>query len=245
MFCFHYIYTNKILKLLFSITAIQNCNQELCQAKLYSRQATHNPKTANICYKFLQSDSSRLYRKYSSTHGIDVTQPPQYNVHNWLNPNSPAYKADLADAVFYYRAWTNQEEHFCLCIQTAEMKEAVWKYAHQKQLILDGTFGMCDSCILLFIALGVDVAGKSVPLAFFLFSAPTGSHATHAGYDTAILHELIGAWKVSLGSRNGIAFTPHVAITDMDTNECAALSLVWPDICLILCKFHICQCWMN
>ncbi|KAF8532593.1 hypothetical protein JB92DRAFT_2824413 [Gautieria morchelliformis] len=74
-----------------SITAIQGCNQELCHAKLYHNQATHDPLTANVCYEFLDTDSSRLYKKYSSAHGIDVAEAPQYNIDNWLNPNSPAY----------------------------------------------------------------------------------------------------------------------------------------------------------
>jgi hypothetical protein len=82
------------------------------------------------------------------------------------------------------------------------MKQAAWKYSHRGQLILDGTFGICDMRVLLFIALGVDEARKGVPLAFFLFSVPTGNKATHAGYDTSILVEVLKAWKNSLGSQN-------------------------------------------
>jgi hypothetical protein len=111
-----------------------------------------------------------------------------------------------------------------------DMREAAWEYAHQKQLILDGTFGVCDSHILLFIALGVDKVGKRVPLAFLLFLAPTGNQATHAGYDTSILQELILAWQRSLGSQNGVEFTLLVVITDTDMKEHSALTLVWPKI---------------
>jgi len=200
---------------------------------------------ANIRYEFLQSDSSRLYRKYSSAHGINVNQPLQYNVDNWLNPDSPEFKPELAEAVFYYHARTEKDERFCICIQTTNMREAAWEYAHQKQLIMDGTFGICDSHILLFIALGFDKVGKGVPLAFFLFSAPTGNQATHAGYDTSILQELILAWQRSLGSHNGVEFTPHVVITDADTKERGTLTLVWLKIWLIICKFHLHQCWTN
>lgn len=125
------------------------------------------------------------------------------------------------------------------------MKTAAWKYAHQSQLLLDGTFGICNSRMLLFIALGVDGFGKGIPLAFFLFSAPTGSRATHTGYDSTILQQLLKAWKQLLGSQGGMAFTPFIAITDTDTKERAALSMVWPDIWLLLCKFHLRQCWSN
>ncbi|KAF8574377.1 hypothetical protein K439DRAFT_1624363 [Ramaria rubella] len=178
-------------------------------------------------------------------HGIDVSRLAHYNIDDWLDLNSPAYKPELAAAIFHYRARDDQGERFHVCIQTPEMKEAAWKYAHENQVILDGMFGVCDRRILLFIALGIDETGKGIPLAFFLFSAPTGIRATQAGYDTAILHELLKEWQVSLGIRNGAKFKPLVAITDTDTKEQGALTLVWPDIWLILCKFHIWQCWTN
>lgn len=125
------------------------------------------------------------------------------------------------------------------------MKESSWRYVHQKQLVLDGTFGICDHCILLFIALGVDNSGKGDPLAFFFFSAPTGNHATHAGYDTSILTELLIAWRDSFGKQNSVSFCLHTAITDTDPKEWGSLIVIWPSIWLLLCKFHVCQCWMN
>jgi hypothetical protein len=143
-----------------------------------------------------------------------------------------------------------KDDRLRICIQTTEMKQAAWKYSHRGQFILDGTFGICDRWVLLFIALRVDEARKGVPSAFFLFSAPTGNKATHAGYDTSILVEVLNAWKNSLGSQNGVPFTPDIAITDTDTKERGALvhrALVrtWPDIWPLLCKFHIQQCWTN
>ena len=63
------------------------------------------------------------------------------------------------------------------------MDEAAWKYAHGKQIILNGTFRICSSQMLLFITMGIDEDGKGVLLALFLFSAPTSNRATHAGYN--------------------------------------------------------------
>ncbi|KAF8580992.1 hypothetical protein K439DRAFT_1619397 [Ramaria rubella] len=125
------------------------------------------------------------------------------------------------------------------------MVDAAWKYAHKKQIILDGTFGVCDRRMLLFIALGVDETGKGVPLAFLLFSAPTGNKATQAGYDTTVLYELLKAWHDSLGTWKGEIFKPTIVITDTDTKERGTLILLWLDIILLLCKFHIRQCWTN
>jgi hypothetical protein len=134
----------------------------------------HDPTTANVRYEVLPSDSCRLYRRYSRIHGIDVREA-QYNIDDWLDPNSPGYKPEVASAVFHYKARVERDDRLRICIQTTEMKSASWQYAHQGQLIFDGTFGVCNSRVLLFIALGVDDARKGVPLAFFLFSAPNGS----------------------------------------------------------------------
>ena len=76
-----------------------------------------------------------------------------------------------------------------------------------------------------------------------LFSAPTGNWATHAGYNTDILAELIWEWKSHLGQQNNDPFCPFAAITDTDTKECLALVRLWPPIILLLCQFHVCQCW--
>ena len=122
------------------------------------------------------------------------------------------------------------------------MKMAAMKYVHQKQLILDGTFGICTSRLLLWIAMGVDEGGHGIPVAFFLFSAPSGTQATHAGYDTTILTKLLTLWQDSFKPEN---FEPLVAITDTDTKERGALIRTWPRIKLLLCRFHLRQCWTN
>ncbi|KAJ3870920.1 hypothetical protein F5051DRAFT_446926 [Lentinula edodes] len=44
----------------------------------------------------------------------------------------------------------------------------------------------------------IDEDRKGVPIAFFLFSAPTGNQATQAGYNTEILRELLNTWKIHL-----------------------------------------------
>lgn len=152
---------------------------------------------------------------------------------------------ELHDAIFHYTPRTEKSERLCVCIQTDEMKKATWQYAHNGQLILDGTFGISDARLLLFIALGIDNAGRGVPLAFFLFSAPTGNQATHAGYDSAILTELLKAWVNSLGDVDGKKLCPTLVITDTDMKERAALHIVWPSTLLLLCQFHVRHCWAN
>lgn len=57
---------------------------------------------------------------------------------------------------------------------TDDMRRATWKYAHGSQLILDGTFGLCNRKVLL-ILMAVDEKKHGVALAFLLFSAPSGN----------------------------------------------------------------------
>lgn len=125
------------------------------------------------------------------------------------------------------------------------MREASWKYGHNSQIILDGTFGLCDKRLLLFIVMGLDEERRGVPLVFLMFSAPSGNRQTSAGYNTEIIAKLLKKWQESLGMRGGKAFKALVAITDTDLIERAALLIVFPGIWLLICKFHLRQSWRN
>jgi len=132
-----------------------------------------------------------------------MSRPAQYNIDDWLTPSSPSYKPEIASAVFHYAARIEKDDQLEVCIQTQEMIEAAWNYTHGKQLILDGTFGICNSKVLLFICMEFNEENKSVPLSFLLFSAPSGNRTTQAGYDISVLKRLLENWHISLGSRDG------------------------------------------
>jgi len=201
----------------------------------YREQLAFDPRTANHRYELLPSDFSSLYRKHNWQNGINIEFAPEYNLDNWLNPKHPDYKPALHQAVFYYCSWSARDERLKVCISTKEMDTSAWKYGHRSQIILDGTFGVGSTYLLLFITMGVDEKGRGVPLAMLLFSAPTGNRATHAGYNTDILAELIEEWKSHLGQQNNNPFCPFAAITDTDTKERLALVQLWPLIILLLC----------
>jgi hypothetical protein len=183
--------------------------------------------------------------------GINTTDAPQVNVDDWLDPKSEKFNAALAHAIFHYSGRAEKGDRFEACIATDEMNEAAWKYGHESQIILDGTFGVCDSRVLLFIVMAVDENRKGVPIAFLLFSAPTGNQQSSAGYNTDIIAKLVGKWKASLNKcahlygRGGIKFNPRCAITDTDLKERAALIRIFPDIWLLICRFHLRQSWRN
>ena len=89
----------------------------------------------------------------------------QVNIDEWLDKNNKKkYNLTLIAAVFHYSAHATKNEHFEICIGNKEMKDAAWKYAHQSQIIVDGTFRICNQNLLLFIMMGVNENKKGVPL---------------------------------------------------------------------------------
>ena len=140
----------------------------------YHEQHAFDPMTANHHYKLLSSDFSSLYHKHNQQNGINIEFAPEYNLNNWLNLKHPEYKPALHQAVFYYCSRPARNECLKVCISKKEMDTSAWKYGHKSQIILDGKFGVCSTCLLLFIIMGVDEKGRGVPLAMLLFSAPTG-----------------------------------------------------------------------
>lgn len=222
-------------------------NLEMYHQQAYREQSTR-PEQANFRYNIQCSDFNRIYARHHQSQGIDIKKRAEDNVHGWMNPDSPHFSKDIADSIFHYSARAQRGDRFEIFISTKDMEDAAWSCVHGSQLILDGTFGVCSSRLLLWIAMGVDPQRKGLPVALFLFSAPSGTLATHAGYDIAVLTHLLGTWKNWLSSRksaNNRVFQPCVAITDTDTKERGALIATWPSIILLLCRFHVRQCWTS
>ncbi|KAJ6605106.1 hypothetical protein B0H10DRAFT_1957228 [Mycena sp. CBHHK59/15] len=169
-------------------------------------------------------DLCSLYSQYNRMKGITITDEPQ--------------------------ACASKEDHFEACIATDKMNSAAWRYAHDSQIILDRIFGVCDSHLLLFTVMAVNENRKGVPVTFLLFSAPTGNKQSSSGYNASIISKLIGKWTESLNKcaslygRTGVKFKPCCAITDTDLKERAALIIVFPDIWLLICRFHLRQSWI-
>ncbi|KAJ3752812.1 hypothetical protein EV360DRAFT_88385 [Lentinula raphanica] len=220
-----------------SLTAVQEKNQQMMLAASYRGMGSYDARTANSRYNLLSSDNATLYNKFSRRLGIHPRKEPQYNINDWLNPQHKDFKPEIREAVFHYQARTEKNERFKICITTAEMDQAALDH--------DGTFGVCSQRVLLFIAMGVDKDNKGIPIALFLFSAPTRNRVTHAGYNTEVLAELFLAWNHHLSEKFNISFEPYSALTDTDTKERGALLIVWPSTILLICKFHLCQCWTN
>ncbi|KAK4693807.1 hypothetical protein P7C70_g8861, partial [Phenoliferia sp. Uapishka_3] len=228
------------------LTAVQERNTVYINEGKYRDIESFNPKTTNWRYEIIPTDNKTIYRQHYRAIGIDWSKIPELNIDEWLDEQSDAFKSELSVAITGYQARTDEHDRFQLTIQTEEMKASAWKYGHQKQIIMDGTFGVCSSKLLVFITMAIDDEGHGVPLAFMLFSPPPQNRATQAGYDTHILVDILTTWKESLGlNKLGDSFRPKVAITDTDSKERGALNTVFPGITLRLCRYHMRQCWSN
>ncbi|KAJ7279631.1 hypothetical protein C8J57DRAFT_990137, partial [Mycena rebaudengoi] len=223
-----------------TFTDVKKKNREMLAARSY-HDFPEDLHTHTTEHKF----------SFNRMNGMKVTEKPQINVDEWLNPQSPQYNATIAEAVFHYSARAEKGDRFEVCIATEQMRAAAWKYGHDNQIILDGTFGVCDSRLLVFIVMIIDENKKGIPVAFLLFSAPTENKQSSAGYNTTIIAKLLKAWQDSLTKCGhlygfaGVIFKPLTAITDTDLKERGALIIVFTTIWLLICRFHLRQSWKN
>ncbi|KAK0430582.1 hypothetical protein EV421DRAFT_1933778 [Armillaria borealis] len=229
-----------------SLNEIQKKNRLMIRSLGYPGMQ-ENPHEWRWRYMLEKGDYRSLYRQFSRMQGIRTANQPHVNIHAWLDPTSSHYNAVLGAAVFHYLPRASKGERLEVCIATADMKAAAWRYGHKSQILMDGTFGLCDRKLLLFILMGIDEDHHGVPLAFLFFSAPSGNKHTAAGYDTSILIRLIRKWKESLESfqRTPEEFAPLVATTDTDLKERAALVEIFPFIILLICRVHLRRSWKN
>jgi hypothetical protein len=229
---------------------VRKKNRELLAARSY-KDFPADLHTSPYRWLLERRDSRSLYRQFTRMNGVKMTEKPEVNIDEWMDPTSSQYNRTLAEAVFHYSARANKGERFEACIATDEMNAAAWKYGHENQIILDGTFGVCNSRVLLFIVMVVDEDRKGVPVAFLMFSAPTGNKQSSSGYNTEILTKLLRLWKASLGKCGehhgfaGVVFNPFTCITDTDMKERGALFTVFISIWLLICRFHLRQSWKN
>ncbi|KAJ6596737.1 hypothetical protein B0H10DRAFT_1959952 [Mycena sp. CBHHK59/15] len=116
--------------------------------------------------------------------------PRQISAHPPFN-GSLAIKTPGHSIANIISACTEKGDHFEACIATNSMNSTSWKYVHDSQIILNGTFGVCDSRLLLFIVMAVDENRKGIPITSLLFSAPSGNKQLSSGYNTSIVAKLV------------------------------------------------------
>ncbi|PKY60723.1 hypothetical protein RhiirA4_519701 [Rhizophagus irregularis] len=173
---------------------------------------------------------------------IDIRNSVEKNIHQIFEVNDDEV---IKASTVYYKPKQSNNDRLMLVLATPEQRKLAWKYGHNGIIHFDGTFGFSNKKVLLFVLLVVNQDNKGIPIGYLLFSAASGAQRASSSYNHAILKELLKQYKDKISIENNHEFLPKVAITDTDHKERLALLEVWPHIHLLLCEFHIIQCWEN
>jgi hypothetical protein len=170
------------------------------------------------------------------------------NLYQWFgieNPKPPA--PELGNScLFYQNLGLGNDDQLILILSTPRQREMAWAYGHQKQMLLDGTFGVCSTCVLVFVLMAIDDQNVGIPVAAIIITPKKDAKAGHASYDGALLSHVLQHWKDGMGTNSaGEHFEIKVVNTDNDPQEWHGLQAVWSDIFLMLCMFHTWQSWQN
>ncbi|KAF6749683.1 hypothetical protein DFP72DRAFT_1048718 [Ephemerocybe angulata] len=178
-------------------------------------------------FRLQDHDTSSIYRTLGGELGIKVHTHAQDNLDAWLGPKKAAPDASLTAACLFYSPEVPElNERFMLILSTPLQQRMAWKFGHKRQVLMDLTFGFCSARALLVILME--------------------AKAVHADYNQALLDKLLRLFKEKMGlNEKGEAFEIAVASTDNDTRERYALNKNFPGILLLLCMFHVLQCWRN
>ncbi|KAF8898646.1 hypothetical protein BD779DRAFT_1795286 [Infundibulicybe gibba] len=206
------------------------------------------PGDARYRYILREHESTSLYRTLRQEDGIPAQSKAVENLDQWFREKNPQPPSPLlAEALMHYQPiGPGVSDRLAIILSNPRQQELAWKHGHNKQILMDGTFGVCSAAILVFFLMVVDDRNIGVPVATIIFTPKKDAKAAHASYDSKILQELLDAWKQSMGKNsNGEVFRVAIANTDNDTRERHALEQVWPGLHLILCMFHTWQAWRN
>ena len=202
----------------------------------------------NYRYVLMEYESTSLYRTLRQEDGIMRNSTAVDNLYQWFggeNPKPPV--PELGDScLFYQNLGLGNDDRLILILSTPRQREMAWAYGHQKQMLLDGTFGVCSTCVLVFFLMAIDDRNVGIPVATIIFTPKKDAKAGHASYDGALLSCVLQHWKDGMGTNSaGEHFEIKIANTDNDPWERHGLQAVWSDIFLVLCMFHTWQSWRN
>ena len=201
-----------------------------------------SPGDAHHRYVLMEHESTSLYRTLRYEDGITAKSTAVDNLYKWFsgdNPKTPV--PDLGEScLFYQNLGPGNDECLILILATPRQHQMAWAYGHQKQMMLDGMFGICSTCMLVFFLMAVDDRNIGVPVATIIFTPKKDAKAGHASYDGPLLARFLQHWKDGMGKNAaGEDFEIKVANTDNDPRERHGLQMNWNDIRLILCMFHM------
>ncbi|KAF0399032.1 sugar transporter [Gigaspora margarita] len=207
----------------------------------------------NRCNGMVILDNSRLLVNHSDISNI-MNEIPKVKLN--INMRQPIessllelffLKGDsnslIRNSCFHYQPRTQENDRLEIGLSTLEQRDLAWTYGHQKLLIMDGTFTICDNRILLFALFVLDKDIRSIPVAYFLFSLPNSKKSVDGGYEYRILNTLFQKFIDVLGEKNSAKFFPKVVMTDINYREQQSVHQVWPGAAVIYNFFHVNKEW--
>jgi hypothetical protein len=206
------------------------------------------PGSEHYRFRLRDHDSSSLYRSLNKEIGILPHTEAQLNLHQWFMPGAKSLPDPslAASCLFYQPEIPEKGQRFMLILSTPVQQKMAWKFGHNRQVLMDLTFGFSSARALLVILMAIDDANKGIPIGYIIFTAKREAKAVHADYNTEILDEGLRHFKDGMGrNTEGEVFNIAIGITDNDLRERNALDKNFPAIFLLLCMFHVMQAWRN
>ena len=150
------------------------------------------PGDLNYRYVLMEYESTSLYRTLRQEDGIMRNSTAIDNLYQWFggeNPKPPV--PELGDScLFYQNLGLGNDDRLILILSTPWQREMAWAYGHQKQMLLDSTFGVCSTCVLVFFLMAIDDRNVSIPVATILFTPKKDAKAVgKAAAQDAVLSE--------------------------------------------------------
>jgi hypothetical protein len=139
---------------------------------------------------------------------IDIRRPVEINIHQFFGKD--AVDNEIKTSTIFYKPCLEQNDRIKLVLATTEQRKSAWRYGHKKMIHLDGTFGISNKKILLFVLLVVNDDNKGIPVGYLLFSAANGAQRSSSSYNHLILKELLLHYKSKLSEEFGEEFIPKV-----------------------------------
>jgi hypothetical protein len=191
-----------LLKINASTNQILTDNQKFIEQKCNGKVIIGNHRLL-----LKASDLSNIMRNFRKTHlNINTRVQVEYSLDQIFGNDGDLV---LKEACFHYQPKTinNRLE---IGISTIAQRDLAWSFGHENILLLDGTFGVCNRKILLFILMILDQQKQGVPIAYFIFSPPSHNKCVSSGYDHKILEMFFQKFVIALGTKNNISFAPKV-----------------------------------
>src|ERR1043165_1314927 len=105
----------------------------------------------------MRPDISNIIREFHKIKlHINTRMKVEHSLKNIFGDNNKIESNVIIKEVCFHYQTKTKDSRLEIGLSTKEQRELAWIYGHQNILLLDGTFGICNRKILLFIILILD-----------------------------------------------------------------------------------------